>query len=79
MIVGTIQCVVLISVALIGQQDDRGIVYFTGLIAASVFVIYQLWIARDREPTICVQAFLNNSWLGMTVFIGLVIDYIINP
>ena len=78
-IVGTIQCVVLISLALIGQQYDRGVVYFTGLIAASVFVIYQLWIARDREPTKCVQAFLNNSWLGMTVFIGLVIDYIINP
>ena len=78
-IVGTIQCVVLISLALIGQQYDRGVVYFAGLIAASVFVIYQLWIARDRESTKCVQAFLNNSWLGMTVFIGLVIDYIINP
>lgn len=78
-IVGIIQCVVLISLAFIGQHYDRGIVYFTGLIAASGFVIYQLWIARDRESTKCVQAFLNNSWLGMTVFIGLVIDYIINP
>ena len=78
-IVGTIQCLVLISLALIGQQSERGNIFFAGLIAASVFVIYQLWIARDREPTKCVQAFLNNSWLGMTVFIGLVIDYIINP
>lgn len=78
-IVGSIQLVVLISLGFIGQHFERGIPYFLGLVAALGFVIYQLWISRDREPTKCVQAFLNNSWLGMSIFIGLVIDYAINP
>lgn len=78
-IVGIIQVLVLISLALFGWQYERGVVYFIGLLAASGFVIYQLWIARGRDPERCVQAFLNNSWLGMTIFVGLAIDYAINP
>lgn len=78
-IVGLIQITVLAALALIGLHADRSAPYFIGLVAASGFIAYQLWIARHREPGKCVQAFLNNSWMGMTVFIGLVVDYAINP
>ena len=79
LIVGTLQLIVLISLALIGANAGRGFIYFCGLVLALGFVIYQLWISRHREPEKCVQAFLNNSWLGMTIFIGLVLDYAVNP
>lgn len=78
-VVATIQVSVLTMLAVIGWHEGRTILYFSGLFAASGFVVYQLWIAREREPARCVQAFLNNNWLGMTVFIALVIDYAVNP
>ena len=79
LIVGILQIFVLIALGVIGASAERGLFYFCGLIAACGFVIYQLWICRHRDPTLCVKAFLNNSWMGMTIFIGLVLDYAINP
>jgi 4-hydroxybenzoate polyprenyltransferase len=37
--------------------------------------VYQQWLIRHREPLPSLQAFLNNHWLGMAVFIGLAVDY----
>lgn len=79
LIVGVVQVVVIVMLTIIGWLDGRGIVYFLSLLSAFGFVGYQLWIAREREPARCVQAFLNNNWLGMTVFAGLVLDYAIAP
>ncbi|MGQ7845571.1 4-hydroxybenzoate octaprenyltransferase [Granulosicoccus sp. 3-233] len=79
LIVGLLQVSVLVLLTVIGWQDGRGIVYFLSLLSASGFIGYQLWIARERKPARCVQAFLNNNWLGMTVFAGLVLDFAIAP
>ncbi len=79
LIVAVLQLVVLMLLCIIGWQDGRGIVFFLSLLGALGFVGYQLWIARERNPARCVQAFLNNNWLGMTVFAGLVLDFAIAP
>jgi 4-hydroxybenzoate polyprenyltransferase len=78
-IVAVIQAIVITLLAIIGWHNGRGIVYFAGLVAAIGFVVYQLWLAKDRDPKRCIQAFLNNNWLGMTVFVALVIDFALYP
>ena len=78
-VVAAIQAIVITLLAIIGWQNGRGIVYFAGLVAAIGFVVYQLWLARDRDPKRCIRAFLNNKWLGMTVFAALVIDFALYP
>lgn len=78
-IVAVLQVVVLGILALIGWQAGRGLLYFTGLALSCGFIVHQLRLARDRDPARCVQAFLNNNWLGMTVFIGLVLDFALHP
>jgi 4-hydroxybenzoate polyprenyltransferase len=77
--VALIQVLVLSILAAIGAQAGRGTIFYFGLLLATGFVAYQLWIARQREPARCMQAFLNNNWLGMTVFIALVLDYAFKP
>lgn len=79
LIVALLQCVVLLLLIIIGNSYDRGLVYYAGLMCAAGFFAYQLWISRERDSAQCLKAFLNNNWLGMSVFIALVIDYIINP
>ena len=36
---------------------------------------YRLLI-RERKPDQCIRAFLNNNYFGMSVFIGIALDYL---
>ncbi len=40
---------------------------------------WHLWLARDRKPEGCFQAFLKNHYIGMVIFIGIVLHYTFNP
>lgn len=77
--VGVLQLVVLGLHIWLGVEAERGWVYYLGLALSLGFIAWQLWIARHREPAPCVQAFLNNHYLGMLVFAALVIDYQLFP
>lgn len=74
-IIGIIQAVVLISLALVGSRQDFGWIYFVGLFVASLFFIYQQYLIKDRIRQRCFAAFLNNNWFGAVVFVGIVLNY----
>lgn len=61
----------------VGMQLGRGMLYFFGVTVAGGFALYQLWITRQREPQQCMKAFLNNNYLGLCVFLGLLADYLL--
>jgi 4-hydroxybenzoate polyprenyltransferase len=44
-----------------------------------LLALYQQRLIRDREPGPCFEAFLNNNYFGMAIFLGLVIDYLLRP
>ncbi|MDR3390129.1 MAG: 4-hydroxybenzoate octaprenyltransferase [Sulfuriferula sp.] len=62
--------------ALVGWQYQRGLAYYLGLVVAASIAIYHYGLIRSREPAQCFRAFLHNHWLGLAVFIGLVLDYV---
>ena len=74
-VVGTLQCLVILLLALIGAHAGRGWLYAAGLVVALALALRQLHLARDRDPAHCVAAFLDNNRLGLAVFVGLVADY----
>lgn len=74
-IIAIIQALVLITLITIGRQADLGPSYYISLGFATCFFLYQLRLIWNRTPEQCMQAFLNNNWFGLTVFIGLFIDY----
>lgn len=78
-LVATLQSITLGLLSYVGWLYQRGIVFYAGLLIAAGFALYQLWISRRREPDPCLAAFLNNNWLGMSVFIALVLDYALFP
>lgn len=71
------QAFVLIILYGIGQSLDFDWPYNLGLLVASGLSLYQQYLIRDREPARCIQAFLNNNLLGMSVFAGLVLQYLV--
>jgi 4-hydroxybenzoate polyprenyltransferase len=40
---------------------------------------YHQWLAKERKPEGCFRAFRHNQYIGMTVFIGIVLDYTFLP
>ena len=77
LIIALLQLSAFILLIMVGIQKNLGHIYFFGLAIASLFVFYQHWLIRHREPARCFRAFLNNHWLGATIFIGIVADYLL--
>lgn len=72
---GVIYASVFIALLLVGQQARLGWPYAVGLAVAAALVVWQFWIARQRQRDACFRAFLNNHWVGMAVFIGIAASY----
>ena len=45
------------------------------LFIVSCLFIRQLWLTRHRNKQACFDAFLNNHYVGMTIFVGIAIEY----
>jgi len=76
LIIGLLQLITLALLIWVGQIFERGSFYFTGLLLASFFFLYQQWLIAERDNARCLQAFLNNNWFGAVVFVGLALDYL---
>lgn len=72
---GSLQVITIISFMMIGQRFELGDVYFASIIVAAALFAYQQYLIKDRDPKRCMQAFLNNNWVGMVIFVGIVGDY----
>jgi 4-hydroxybenzoate polyprenyltransferase len=74
-IVGIMQLMTLLGLWLIGHEMELGLWYGLGLAFAATFALYQQLLIRKRKPEDCFKAFLNNNYFGMSVFIGILLEY----
>jgi 4-hydroxybenzoate polyprenyltransferase len=72
---GILQVLALYALLLLGNRFSLGSCYYLGLIAAAALFLYQQWLIRFRTREGCFKAFLNNNWVGVAVFVGIVADY----
>jgi 4-hydroxybenzoate polyprenyltransferase len=75
LIIGLLQLLLLGLLAWIGDAAGRGGYFQGGLGAAALLALYQQRLIRRRERKPCFEAFLNNNYFGMAVFVGLVLDF----
>ena len=76
LIVGALQLTMLMALLLMGRSLAFGNAYLVALGVAALFFLYQQWLIRAREPDACLRAFLNNHYVGMSIFIGILLEYI---
>jgi 4-hydroxybenzoate polyprenyltransferase len=76
LLIGVLQAMMLLALMLAGRDMNFGRWYYAGLVVAGVLFIYQQWLIRAREPAACLRAFLNNNYVGMAVFIGVLMQYV---
>lgn len=54
-----------------GHLFAYGISWGLGIVVVAMLFAHQWWSMRHRDPVACFQAFLNNHWVGLVIFIGL--------
>lgn len=77
LVIGVLQMLMLALLLWVGDLAGRGAIYLGGLVLAAALALYQQWLTRACEPNACFQAFLNNNYFGMVIFVALVLDYLV--
>jgi 4-hydroxybenzoate polyprenyltransferase len=76
LLIAVMQAMMLYALVLVGRNMHFGRPYQGGLIAAGVLFLWQHWLIRRREPAGCLRAFLNNQFVGLVVFVGILLEYV---
>lgn len=65
----------LLIIGGVGYRLHLGWAFYLGLIvAAGIMGVHFVWI-RSRERMACFKAFLHNTYVGLVIFIGIVLDF----
>ena len=74
--IGILQLVTVLLLNLVGYLAGLNEFYFWGLLAAFTLFIYQQYLIKNREKNACFNAFLNNNYVGLAIFVGLAVSQI---
>ncbi|HGJ5855945.1 4-hydroxybenzoate octaprenyltransferase [Arsenophonus nasoniae] len=75
LIIGILQLAMILVLFYIGQQLDLGVPYYASLIFVLVLFIHQQKLIASRQPALCFKAFMNNNYVGLVLFIGILLNY----
>ena len=73
--VALLQLLALMALLLVGQRFELGSIFYLMLLVAAGLFVYQYRLIQQRQPAACFTAFLNNNYVGMAVFAGIVLHY----
>ncbi len=77
--VAVLQITMLALMLGVGLNQGRQWIYLSGFIVAAALIIRQLYRCKTRDPQRCFEAFLNNNYVGMSLFIALALDFAVFP
>ncbi|NDL00205.1 4-hydroxybenzoate octaprenyltransferase [Photorhabdus bodei] len=76
LIIGLLQLAMLLVLVLVGYMMNLGGIYYWSLLLAGTLFIYQQKLIAGRERELCFQAFLNNNYVGLVLFLGIFFSYV---
>lgn len=78
LIVAVLQFFMLLTMVVIGWLKDFGLLYYLSLLVALGFFIHQHRLSENYDRKKCLVAFLNNNWVGLSIFVGIVADNLVS-
>ena len=77
--IGVLQVFVIVIMLMLVRSVDVEWPYYIGLIVTAGLFLYQQYLIKDRERANCFSAFLNNHWVGLAIFLGIMVQFWISP
>ena len=75
-IVFILQLTMLLILVFCGYQLQLTAIFFISLLMVFLLFLYQQWLVKNRDESLCFKAFLHNNYVGMVVFLGLLVHYL---
>ena len=75
-VIGLLHTGFIAALFLVALQLQFGLVYYISLGIASLLLLYQHCLIKDRQPDLCFRAFINNNWVGLVIFLGTLLHYL---
>lgn len=72
-IIALIQGCFIFGMLLVGTSYELNYWYYIGLLGAACLMLWQLHHSKRRDPQNCFEAFLNNQWVGLCIFCGILL------
>jgi 4-hydroxybenzoate polyprenyltransferase len=73
--IAILQISFLVTLLLIPRSVELSVYYYFGICGAAGLFIYQHYLIWNRSREGCFEAFLNNHWVGLSIFLGIVVHY----
>jgi 4-hydroxybenzoate polyprenyltransferase len=74
-VIAVLQLLCLAALALAGREFGLGWPYYLSLGVTTGLFGYHLYLIRHRDEAACFRAFIHNSWVGLSIFLGIVGSY----
>jgi 4-hydroxybenzoate polyprenyltransferase len=78
-LIAIMQGLMLWALVLAGRNMEFGNWYYAGVTAAGVLFLWHQFLIRKREPAGCLRAFLSNQYVGLVIFVGVLLQYVYAP
>jgi 4-hydroxybenzoate polyprenyltransferase len=75
LLLAVVQACIVLGLLGLGCYLAMPLSYYVAWVVAVGLVCYQQYLLRDRVPAACFQAFLNNHWFGLVIFLGIFFSY----
>jgi 4-hydroxybenzoate polyprenyltransferase len=75
LIIGLFQSAFVLLMCVIGFLERFSVIYFVSVFFAVLLFIYQQVLIAHQIPKKCFRAFLNNQWVGVVIFVGVLLIY----
>lgn len=75
LMIGVLQGSCVITLLLIERHMALSIWFYGGMVGMTSLFIYQLYLIWQRRREDCFDAFLNNHWVGLALFTGVVLHF----
>jgi 4-hydroxybenzoate polyprenyltransferase len=72
-ILGMLMGTFLLAMLFVGQRAHLGWPYWLALVVVAGLFGWQQWLIRERQRDACLAAFRHNNWLGLTLWVGIVV------
>ncbi len=73
-VTAALQLLFIMLMIVAGQINSHGVYYYLSLAIALGLFGYQQYLIKDREADRCFRAFLNNNYVGWSIFLGLLVQ-----
>ncbi|MGG4665383.1 4-hydroxybenzoate octaprenyltransferase [Providencia vermicola] len=75
LIIGLLQLLMVGLLVAVGSLAALGSIYYFSLALVAGLFVYQQQLMMNRERASCFKAFMNNNFVGLILFIGIMVSY----